>query len=196
MVWRCIHWGITTTLNNEQKHLWISKLREFQCTFTHVVHNGELVVGFSISGARGTQSGVCVRCSIEPSSWKDNLNVLTNSLIFRSEMEVLREPFFKLFLGMIYIVQSLKPETLNSWHHNTLISASKVHAHSQKVNKVIEILILPGKLKPGTVIYKSAQGIQVSPINILDRKGRCSHFHKQYFKVDFNLNQALWIQVV
>ncbi len=57
-----------------------------------------------------------------------------------------------------------------------------------KANKVIETLIFSGKLNHGVMNYKGAEGSQVSPINILDRKGRDSHCHEQYFKVDFHLS--------
>lgn len=57
-----------------------------------------------------------------------------------------------------------------------------------KANKVIETLIFSGKLNHGIMNYKGAEGSQISPINILDRKGRSSHCCEQYFKVDFNLN--------
>lgn len=60
--------------------------------------------------------------------------------------------------------------------------------YSQHTNKGIETLIFSGKLNHGIMNYKGDLGIHVLPINILDRKGRSSHCHEQYFKVDFNLN--------
>ena len=51
-----------------------------------------------------------------------------------------------------------------------------------KAIKVIETLILSGKLNHDIMNYKGARDSQVPPINILDRKGRSSECHKQYFK--------------
>ena len=62
----------------------------------------------------------------------------------------------------------------------------------RKPNKVIETLIFPGKPNHAVMNYKGAGGSQVSPINTVDRKGRGSRCHEQYFKADFNLNWALW----